>query len=351
VIDVSSLGSGGVVICGENTDDKLGYSVSGIGDFNGDGSDDIVMGAPHFSGDGFYQAGKAYVILGGNNLPSEIDLSNTDSHIITISLNQENAMLGYSVGSAGDINKDGFNDVIVSANSYSFTERSFCGGVFIIYGSSNPSSLIDLSQTGNKYFSVIGKGAYDYLGTRVSGAGDVNGDGFNDVLLATTYNYSNEVYLLLGRSEPFTDLDLQNSYSFIKTMGIDYSSMEQYSIINVSSANDINKDGFGDILISLPYLSYEGFIRNGEVFLINGSNSLPGTITLSTCNKLELKNFSNDSFFGFSISSIDDFNKDGCKDIVVGVYREDYGGKSDCGCVQIMLFGENSFVEIPCEFY
>lgn len=350
-INVLSLQLAGVVVCGKNTDDKLGFSVSDVGDFNGDGFSDVIVGAPYYSGNGEYHAGEAYIILGDSDLPAEIDLSDVDSHIITIRLNQQNAMLGYDVSSAGDINNDGFDDVIVSANSFSVSGRNFCGRCFIIYGSENPPSEIDLGESGSNYFSVTGKCSYDYLGTKISNSGDVNNDGYDDILLATTYNYSNEVYLLLGRNDAFSDIDLEYSYPFIKTIKIDYDDMEQYSIIGMSVANDINKDGFDDIMISLPYLSYEGFTKNGEVFVLNGSDSLPEAINLLTYNKLEIENFSNESFFGSSISSVADFNNDGFADIIVGAYRVDYDGKTDCGEARIFLMGNDASVNVPYEIY
>ena len=351
VINVSSLQSAGIVVCGKNTDDALGFSISDIGDFNDDGFDDVIIGAQCYSGNGEYHAGEAYIILGDSDLPSEIDLSDVNSHIITIRLNQQNAMLGYDVSSAGDINNDGFDDVIVSANSFSVSERNYCGRCFIIYGSVNPSSEIDLEGTGSNYFSVTGKYSYDCLGTKISNAGDVNNDGYDDILLATMYNYSNEVYILFGRNEPFSDIDLEYANPFIKTIKIDYDDMEQYSVIGVSDANDINKDGFGDIMISLPSLSYEGFVKNGDVFILNGSDSLSETINLSNYNKLEIKNYSNGSFFGSSISAVADFNKDGFADIIVGAYKVDYDGKTDCGEVRIFLLGYDAFANVPYEIY
>ena len=351
VINVSSPQSAGIVVCGKNIDDALGFSISDIGDFNSDGFSDVIVGAPYYSGDGEYHAGEAYIILGDSDLPAEIDLSDVDSHIIIIRLNQPNAMLGYDVSSAGDINNDGFDDVIVSANSFSVIGRNYCGRCFIIYGSENPPSEINLDVLGSNYFGVTGKCSYDYLGTNISNAGDVNNDGYDDILLATMYNYSNEVYILFGRNETFSDIDLGYANPFIKTIKIDYNDMEEYSAINVSDANDINKDGFGDIMISLPSLSYEGFVKNGEVFILNGSDSLPETINLSNYNKLEIKNYSNGSFFGSSISAVTDFNGDGFNDAVVGAYKDDYGGRIDCGKAMIILFGENTFVQIPYEVY
>jgi hypothetical protein len=351
VINVSSLQSAGIVVCGKNTEDELGFSISDIGDFNGDGFDDVIVGARYYSGNGEYHAGEAYIILGDSDLPPEIDLSDVDSHIIPIRLNQQNAMLGYDVSSAGDINNDGFDDVIVSANSFSVSERNFCGRCFIIYGSKNPPSEIDLEGTGSNYFSVTGKHSYDYLGTNISNAGDVNNDGYDDILLATMYNYSNEGYLFFGRNETFSDIDLGYSYPFIKTIKIDYEDMEESSAINVSDANDINKDGFGDIMISLPSLSYGGFMKNGEVFILNGSDSLPETINLSSYNKLEIKNYSDGSFFGSSISSLTDFNNDGFADVIVGAYKVDYDGKTDCGEATIFLLGYDAFVNVPYEIY
>jgi len=265
VFELSSLlaanggdGSAGFVINGIDARDLSGWSVSSAGDFNGDGLDDILIGAPLANPNGDF-SGESYVVFGqADGVTASFELS---------SLNGSNGFVingidggdgsGRSVSSAGDINGDGFDDILIGAyRANSNGDRS--GESYIVFGSSAPFTAgFELSAPS---------------------AGDVNGDGFDDILIGAPDGDPNgissgESYVVFGSSAPFDarfDLTTLNG-----TNGFVINGIGRYDSrvgISVSSAGDINGDGFDDILIGAPEGDPNG-VNNGESYIIFGQAS------------------------------------------------------------------------------
>jgi hypothetical protein len=155
--------------------DSLGVSVSGAGDVNGDGYDDVVVGAYEYNSGSLLNAGAAYVHHGSSS-----GVSSSASRTITGGAASDS--LGVSVSGAGDVNGDGYDDVIVGARYYDSGSLSEAGAAYVYHGSSSGVSS-SASRT------ITGGAATDYLGFSVSGAGDVNGDGYDDVIVGA-YGYN-----------------------------------------------------------------------------------------------------------------------------------------------------------------
>lgn len=175
-IDLANLGQNGLIINGIQKGNEFSYSVSGAGDVNADGCDDIIIGEPNRNG-----VGNVYLIYGKNNLSSVIDLSNIDaSEMVNIIGVSVNGSTGISVSKAGDVNSDGYGDIIIGANG----EEGCEGRAYVIYGSKNLPSQILLSSL-NKYqgFIVLGTNKFGYLAQSVSTAKDFNNDGYDDVII------------------------------------------------------------------------------------------------------------------------------------------------------------------------
>lgn len=265
VVELSALdGSNGFTIRGISNYDSLGSSVSNLGDINGDTFDDLIVGAPNVS----EGAGAAYIIFGNaGGFSSVIELSALNgTNGVTIATAEANSALGKSVSNAGDINGDGFADLIVGAPN----ANNYAGKTYVIFGSATGLSAasFDLSSLdGTNGFTLEGINAYDYSGSSVSSAGDVNGDDFDDLIVAAPGG--GESYVIFGTSEfnstlAFSSLDGRNGLK-IEDIASSYGAE-----LTVSSAGDINGDGFADLIVGAPSTN-EGA---GESYVIFGSSNL-----------------------------------------------------------------------------
>ena len=182
LINLASLtGANGFKLDGENHNDESGQSVSAAGDINGDGHDDLIIGAPEYPQNG--HNGRSYVVFGGSGIGSSGLISlgsfNGGNGFKLDSANNEYS--GSSVSAAGDINGDGHDDLIIGAPGYDIRGRSY-----VIFGGPGigSSGLISLdSLDGGNGFKLDGDTTGDSSGCSVSAAGDINGDGHDDLII------------------------------------------------------------------------------------------------------------------------------------------------------------------------
>jgi len=186
-INLSSLnGINGFRLDGVAKLDYSGVSVSTAGDVNGDGFDDLIVGAR-----GAGPNGSSYVVFGkASGFSAAMDLSSLDgSNGFRLDGEAGGDESGNSVSTAGDVNGDGFDDLIVGADGADPNgDRS--GSSYVVFGqASGFSAAIDLSSLdGSDGFRLDGEAEYDFSGFSVSTAGDVNGDGFDDLIVGVNSN-------------------------------------------------------------------------------------------------------------------------------------------------------------------
>ncbi|MEX2648893.1 MAG: hypothetical protein WD673_07760 [Alphaproteobacteria bacterium] len=208
-VDLSTLdGTNGFRLDAINAYDLSGYSVSGAGDINGDGFDDLVIGSPFADpgGDGF--AGESYVVFGhGGGFTAALDLATLDgTNGFRLDGIDAADRSGFSVSGAGDINGDGFDDLIVGAYLGDPGGNSNAGESYVVFGKAGEfTAALDLSTlNGTNGFRLDGIGADDDSGRPVSAAGDVNGDGFDDLIIGASRadpggnNQAGESYVVFG---------------------------------------------------------------------------------------------------------------------------------------------------------
>ncbi len=334
-LDLTNLAaSEGFRIFGDIANDLLGISVSGAGDVNNDGIDDIIVGT-HRGDDGGTDAGETYVIYGqSGSTRGTLDLTNlTNADGFAIQGDTIDDYSGYSVSAAGDINGDGIDDIIIGAWGVD-TGGSYAGAAYVIYGQTTTRGRIDLTNlTSTEGFIIQGDAAGDYAGFSVSGTGDVNGDGIDDMIIGAKNgdnggNNAGEAYVIYGRTGTRGTLDLTNLTStdgFI-IQGDDPNETAGHA---VSGAGDINGDGIGDLLVG-AILGTDGGVQAGQVYVIYGRAGTARTsldmTTLAASDGFVIQANGDYDNVGASVSAAGDINGDGIGDLIVGGPRGYDGG-------------------------
>ena len=330
--DLSSLnGTNGLVIHGENSVDASGTSVSHAGDVNGDGIDDLIIGAYSATVNGNIYSGKSYVVFGGQAWTDQLNLGdlNGNNGFVLEGIDQQDYS-GHAVSNAGDINGDGLNDVIISSTGAG-------NEAYIVFGSTVGADLSLSALDGSNGFIVNGAQANEHFGSSLSSAGDVNGDGLDDIIIGASGKTINgatdagSAYLIFGTDTFGSNFDLHNLDGSNGTIiqGITSGDRVGWS---VDSAGDINGDGFDDVVIS-----GHGVNTVGGAYVVFGTGVWSGSIDLSDLNGSNgffLKGLDSvDSDSGEAVSSAGDFNGDGYDDLIISAryadpYGVDYAGES-----------------------
>ncbi len=269
-VDLSSLdGSNGLQING----DVYSGSVASAGDVNGDGLADLLVGAPLDNPDGA-QTGGAYVIFGkSSGFSAELilaDLDGSDGFRIA----GENLLdqLGVSVDSAGDFNGDGYDDIIVGRRATQYNQ--YTGGAYLVFGKAGgfAAEITVADLDGVNGFRFAGE-PYNRIGLSVASAGDVDGDGFGDLILGQ-YSGTAAAYVVLGRAaSPGAVLDLT---ALDGTNGFVVESNGNLAGYSVASAGDINGDGSDDLVIGAPLTPNAGaaWVIYGKAFAGSGGDDV-----------------------------------------------------------------------------
>ena len=295
------------VVDGEMTDAYFGYSVAGAGDVNGDGFDDVLVGSYGYdlAEPETVNVGKVYLYLG-----SEDGLETTPAWTFTGS--QEGQAVGVKVAGLGDVNSDGFDDIAIGSSGWDneFVDE---GRVYVFYGSAaGPAGAPDWTAESDQ--------ASSNFGASLSGIGDVNGDGYNDLIVgATKYDngttdegaafawYGSEIGF--GASGTPANADWmaesnQGTLAFALFLG---------------TAGDVNDDGYDDVVISSHVHDHPTF-DEGAVFLWYGSeNGINDGLSGNPDNADWLAESNQYAFaFGTVTGIPGDINHDGYDDVIVG---------------------------------
>src|ERR671932_354714 len=190
-VNLSELnGSNGFAINGIATPDYSGRSVSSAGDVNGDGFDDLIIGANRATPNGIFEAGQSYVVFGSNSgFDASVNLSELNgSNGFAINGIAANDYSGYSVSSAGDVNGDGIDDLIIGAKYADPNGIRNAGQSYVVFGSNSGfGASLNLSElNGSNGFAINGIAANDESGLSVSSAAGVKCDGIDDLIIGAS---------------------------------------------------------------------------------------------------------------------------------------------------------------------
>ena len=211
-VELSNLnGSNGFAVRGKAADDYSGFSVSAAGDINGDGLGDLIVGAPYADPNGVY-SGESYVLFGASaGFPAAVQLSELNgSNGFAVRGKAAGDSSGFSVSAAGDINGDGLDDLIIIGAPYADPNGVYSGESYVLFGTTVgfPAAVQLSDLNGSNGFAIRGKAAGDSSGFSVSAAGDINGDGLDDLVIGAPFSdlngvYSGESYVLFGSTAGF----------------------------------------------------------------------------------------------------------------------------------------------------
>jgi hypothetical protein len=232
----------------------FGSSIASAGDVNGDSFADVLIGGAYNSSSTF--AGKAYLYLGGVSMDSTADVVMNGEMI--------SDRFGYSVSSAGDVNGDGFSDVIIGSINNDAGGMD-AGRAYVYFGDSNMDNIADWISTG--------EASEDQFGSSVASVGDVNGDGFGDIIVGAYQNDAGgmdagRAYVYFGAA----NMDSIADWTFTGE------AEEDLFGLAVGAAGDVNGDGIADVIIGAPYNDFGG-VDAGKAYLYLSSPTIPVELT------------------------------------------------------------------------
>ncbi len=295
---------------------QMGYSVSGAGDVNGDGYADVIVGAP------FYDTvqsdeGLAFVYFGGPGAFNTIADAQLEA-------NQVNAQMGWRVAGAGDVNGDGYADVIVGANLYDNGQNDE-GAAFVYFGGAGVFNNIADAQLESNQASAI-------FGWSVAGAGDVNGDGYADVIVGA-YLYDNDQN---NEGAAFVYFGGAGAFNTTANAQLESNQANADMGFSVAGAGDVNGDGYADVIVGAR-LYDNGQTDEGAAFLYFG-----GAGAINTIDYFQLEVNQANAEMGYSVAGAGDVNGDGYADVIVGARWYD-NGQSNEGAAFLYFGGAGAF--------
>jgi Ca2+-binding RTX toxin-like protein len=335
-VDLASLdGSNGYRIAGFAETGGTEVAVSGAGDFNGDGINDILIGETRGDFDaGGTDGGRTYVVYGKSGAgPAQVDLADVSSSGLGVRIGGGAAEMfsGASVSAAGDVNGDGFDDIIIGAyGETNSAGESYAGGAYVVYGAAGGYGNFNLTELGTRGFRIEGAAEADSTGISVSSAGDLNGDGIDDIMVGAhladtsgTEGKEGAVYVVFGVAGGLSGTIKLSDLAPGQGLRITGEFEGDATGWSISEAGDVNGDGIDDIIVGIEGADYQAS-RSGRAYVVFGSASGFGAelnlASLDGTNGFQINGVEINDFAGHSVSSAGDVNGDGIDDLLVGAF-------------------------------
>ncbi len=291
---------------GSSNGDRLGTAVAGVGDIDGDGADDVVIGAPEADPNGLSAAGTAVVFSGA-----------TGALLFRFDGAAANDQLGNAVAGAGDVDDDGVPDILVGAYLADPGGVSLAGSAFVYSGA-----------TGLELYRFDGTSLGDTFGGAVAGVGDLDADGHDEVLIGA-HNADPNGRLSAGSAFVYSGFDGSEMFRF------DGGNPDDWLGIAVGSAGDVDQDGTPDLVVGAESASPSTVFKAGSAFVYSGATGL------------QLYQFDGDvanAFLGSAVDGAGDVDGDGYPDLLIGADGYNPGSLGNAGMVRVYSGADGSMM-------
>ncbi len=341
-----AVGQPDTVIYGADAGDFLADRFSLVsGDFNGDGFDDLLIGAPLADGPNNEResAGEAYVVFGSSSPPATIDLARGDADLILFGEESQNNF-GFTVAS-GDVNGDGIDDVLVGGRFASLGVRAGAGKTYVVFGEAGLGGEIDALE-GEQDVVVVGRDPGD-LSSIALASGDVNGDGMDDLIIGASAadgptndrRDAGEVDVVLGSNDLAGLIDLNQEAGHFTV----YGAKVEDALANNVTSGDVDNDGKDELILG-AHFAERGEAEPedaGEAYVVDVPDG-GGSLDLASDEGLtRISGAGVRDAVGFYVAA-GDLNGDGFDDIIVGARNADGvdDKRNNSGEVHILLGSE-----------
>lgn len=331
---------------------KLGYSVVGLGDMDGDGFPDIALGMPGATGyvdgdddDNVVYTGAVQIIYGQAQWPGQIILEDLPHTRIIGADKAEHA--GAALASAGDLNGDGLNDLVISAPRATINGLAHAGRVYIIYGRQERRALVDLETDADVV--IQGTEAYAKIGWSVTGMTDFNGDGLDDIAIGAPYADTEGVWdagyvaVLYGATNLPAHMSAPADFAG-RGIVLNCSQSGAHHGWSLSRV-DLNDDGMPDLVAGAPdavdlddgkHTDKKGLV---SVLFGDASGALPDTLDIEALtgdSGLLIVGEHTNWKAGYAVAGVGDINADGRDDLLISAPRAYNGAIQEAGAVYIL---------------